>query len=91
MVKKSLPDFENMLQRRLATTFLQELGYPIGRHTLEQCAHRGQGPAFVKFSNRAYYDRSELVRWADSWLKFSPGQRAQNPPERNEATAAVAA
>ena len=54
------------LTRPEAAEYLQGVGYPITKGTLQKLACVGGGPPYRLFGNKALYTPQELSGWAES-------------------------
>lgn len=57
---------DTRLTRNEAPAALKRAGYQVTASTLATFAHRGTGPRYAVFGNRAVYTWADLLDWAQS-------------------------
>jgi hypothetical protein len=73
--------------RKLASIYLLEKGYPIGSNRLAQLATTGEGPPFRYWGRYTIYTEEDLDAWAESRFRAGPKAHTVNeaaPAGRDE-------
>jgi hypothetical protein len=76
-----------LITRQAAAVFLSEQGYPISAATLAKHAVHGGGCPYRVWNNRAVYDTTDLLAWAESRVGPKLHSTAERQPQAKASSA----